>query len=57
MISRVFASGDIAFTGGVAQNPCIRALLSEALHRKVLVPDNPQLVGALGAALLAMEMP
>jgi predicted CoA-substrate-specific enzyme activase len=56
MISRVSASGDIAFTGGVAQNPCICALLSKALQRKVLVPRNPQLVGALGAALLAGEI-
>jgi predicted CoA-substrate-specific enzyme activase len=55
MINRVSSEGDIVFTGGVAKNPCMCALLSERLGRKVLVPDDPQLVGALGAALLAAE--
>lgn len=55
MISRVSAEGDIVFTGGVANNPCMRLLLEEKLGRKVLCPDDPQMVGALGAALLAGE--
>jgi predicted CoA-substrate-specific enzyme activase len=55
MINRVSSEGDIVFTGGVAKNPCMCALLAERLGRKVLVPDDPQLVGALGAALLAVE--
>ena len=53
MISRVSSEGDIVFTGGVAKNPCIRALLAEKLTRSVLVPQDPQLIGAFGAALLA----
>ena len=53
MINRVSSEGDIVFTGGVARNPCMRALLAEKLTRKVLVPQDPQLIGALGAALLA----
>lgn len=56
MISRVSAEGDIVFTGGVANNPCMRLLLEEKLGRKVLCPDDPQMVGALGAALLAGEI-
>ncbi|MFA7013960.1 MAG: acyl-CoA dehydratase activase [Desulfobacterales bacterium] len=56
MISRVSSEGDIVFTGGVAKNPCMRAMLSEKLTRKVLVPQDPQLVGALGAALLVKEL-
>jgi predicted CoA-substrate-specific enzyme activase len=55
MINRVSSKGDIVFTGGVAQNPCMQVLLKEKLGRTVLVPENPQLVGALGAALLAAE--
>ncbi len=55
MLNRVSAEGDIVFTGGVANNPCMRALLSEKLGRKVLVPEKPQMTGALGAALLAGE--
>jgi len=56
MISRVSSDGDIVFTGGVANNPCMRQLLEEKLGRKVLCPDDPQFVGALGAALLAGEI-
>ena len=53
MISRVASAGDIVFTGGVAKNPCMCSLLRERLGCKVLVPEDPQCVGALGAALLA----
>ncbi|MFY9941058.1 MAG: FGGY-family carbohydrate kinase, partial [Desulfobacterales bacterium] len=52
-INRVSSQGPIVFTGGVAKNPCMSALLAEKLGREILVPDDPQLVGALGAALLA----
>lgn len=55
MVNRVSTQGDIAFTGGVAKNPCMQTLLSQKLNCKVLVPDDPQFVGALGAALLARE--
>jgi (R)-2-hydroxyacyl-CoA dehydratese activating ATPase len=55
MINRVSSQGDIVFTGGVAKNPCMGALLQETLGRPVLIPDDPQAVGALGAALLAAE--
>jgi predicted CoA-substrate-specific enzyme activase len=54
MINRVSTEGAIVFTGGVAQNPCMVALLRENLGRNVVVPEAPQFVGALGAALLAM---
>lgn len=56
MVNRVSAAGDIVFTGGVAKNPCMQAMLTEKMGRKILIPDDPQLVGALGAALLAAEI-
>jgi predicted CoA-substrate-specific enzyme activase len=56
MISRVAADGNLVFTGGVAKNPCICTLLEQKLGCKVMVPEDPQCVGALGAALLAAEM-
>jgi predicted CoA-substrate-specific enzyme activase len=56
MINRVSDDGDIVFTGGVANNPCMAELLAEKLNRKVLIPDNPQFTGAWGAALLALQM-
>jgi predicted CoA-substrate-specific enzyme activase len=55
MINRVSSEGDIVFTGGVAKNPCMRQLLAEKLGRNVITPDDPQMIGALGAAILTME--
>jgi (R)-2-hydroxyacyl-CoA dehydratese activating ATPase len=55
MISRISPEGDVVFTGGVAKNSCMRELLSKKLSRNVIVPDDPQLVGAFGAALLVMN--
>ncbi len=56
MINRVSSEGDIVFTGGVAKNPCMATFLAKKLGRKVLIPENPQFIGALGAALLSAEM-
>jgi len=53
MLRRVSTEGSLVFSGGVAQNPCINALLEKKLGCRVLVPEDPQLTGALGAALLA----
>lgn len=55
MLNRVSPTGDIVFTGGVAKNPCMIEFLEKQMDRKVLRPKDPQLVGALGAALLAAE--
>ena len=40
-------------SGGVARSRAIRTILSEELGAEVTVPANPQLMGALGAALIA----
>lgn len=53
MVKRVGLEGDVVFSGGVAYNPCVRELLERRLERPLLVPDRPELVGALGAALIA----
>ena len=42
---------DILFAGGVALNKCIVYLLEEQLQKKIFIPDDPQIIGALGAAL------
>lgn len=53
LIKRVGISGDsIVFVGGVAQNRGVRSLLADSLSLNVITPDDPQIVGALGAALL-----
>ena len=46
----------VVMTGGVvAHNPYLVAMTEEIIGRKILVPDYPQLTGAIGAALYAME--
>lgn len=55
MINRVSSQGGIVFTGGVAKNPCMHTLLEKKLGRNLKIPEDPQQVGALGAALLARE--
>jgi activator of 2-hydroxyglutaryl-CoA dehydratase len=42
-------------TGGVAKNPAARKALEDRFRLRFLVPGEPQLAGALGAALIAME--
>ncbi len=44
-----------SFQGGVATNQGMVKAFEEALGHKVIVPDNHQTMGAIGAALLAME--
>ena len=53
MLSRVDGKGPVLFAGGVAHNPCVKSLLEEKLQDTVMIPDNPDMVGALGAALYA----
>ena len=43
----------IVFTGGVAKNPGTVHYLARALGRALLVPEEPQITCAFGAALLA----
>lgn len=43
----------IIFTGGVALVPGMRDVLQAAFGRPVVVPPEPQMIGALGAAILA----
>ena len=55
MLKRIPIKEPILFAGGVARNPCICRLLEQALKTDILVPENPQIIGALGAAFMAKE--
>ena len=44
---------DVVFTGGVAKNMGMKKALEEEIGLEVLITSDPQVVGALGAALLA----
>ena len=47
---------NVVMTGGVvAHNPYLIKMAEEMISRKVLVPEHPQLTGAIGAALYAMD--
>lgn len=51
LLRRVGVDGSVVFVGGVALNPAMRLLLEENLNCPVHTPPDPQIVGALGAAL------
>jgi predicted CoA-substrate-specific enzyme activase len=53
MIRRIGVQERFVFAGGVAQNPCLQQLFAGSLGVSPTVPDSPQIVGALGAALHA----
>lgn len=55
LTSRVPCLDEITFSGGVANNPEICAILSSALGAKFNAPKQPQIVGALGAAIVGFE--
>ena len=49
-------TADVVMTGGVvAHNPYLVEMAEEMIERKILVPEHPQLTGAIGAALYAMK--
>jgi (R)-2-hydroxyacyl-CoA dehydratese activating ATPase len=51
MLNRVKVDGGLFFAGGVARNLGVREVLARRLGVEVYVPENPQIIGALGAAL------
>ncbi len=55
LLKRLGIEKDVAIVGGVARNKGLVDILEKELGFKVLVPENPELVAALGAAILAKE--
>jgi benzoyl-CoA reductase subunit D len=55
MVRRVGVNKDIALIGGVSRNVGFVESLNRGLETKVVVPDNPEYIGALGAAIIAGE--
>jgi len=55
LCKRVSIEKDVAVVGGVALNRGLVKILEEELGFGVLVPDAPQIVAALGAAVIARE--
>jgi (R)-2-hydroxyacyl-CoA dehydratese activating ATPase len=55
LVAQVGKRTPVVLTGGVARNRAAVHFLADALGTKVQVPARPQITGAYGAALLAME--
>jgi predicted CoA-substrate-specific enzyme activase len=47
---------DLVLTGGVAKNTGVVKAMKESLGCEILVPEEPLITGALGAAILAKEI-
>lgn len=52
MVERIGLEEPVCMTGGVAKNLAVVSALEEKLNLKIKVPQEPQITGALGAALL-----
>ena len=53
VLRRVETHKDVVLCGGVAKNRTVVKMFDSELGFPVLVPENPMIVGALGAALIA----
>ncbi len=56
LMSQLRYQPPFALVGGVAKNQGVHAALEELLETDVRVPDQPQMVCALGAALMGIRM-
>ena len=52
MVRNVGIVSPLMLSGGVARNGAVRSMISEAASEDVVLPREPQLMGAYGAALL-----
>jgi len=55
LLKRLGIEKEVAVVGGVARNKGLIDIMEKEIGFKVLVPENPELVAALGAAILAQE--
>jgi predicted CoA-substrate-specific enzyme activase len=56
MVNRLRVEEEVIVTGGGAKNRGLLKALSEQLGHEILVPEEPLITGALGAALLGKEI-
>ncbi len=55
LAGRVGIKPMVTMTGGVAKNPGVVKVLENKIGEKLHIPEEPQTVGALGAALIARD--
>jgi predicted CoA-substrate-specific enzyme activase len=56
LVQRVGLEETVTLTGGVAKNEGVLRALEERLKVKLFIPPEPQIIGALGAALIARDL-
>jgi predicted CoA-substrate-specific enzyme activase len=56
MVERVGLEERVCITGGVAKNLGVVKALEEKLGVKIIIPFEPEIIGALGAAYLAQDL-
>lgn len=55
LLKKVGLNAGFMMTGGVAKNPGVVAVLEKQLGEKINIYEEPEIVGALGAALFGLE--
>jgi predicted CoA-substrate-specific enzyme activase len=55
LVERIGVRPPIAFTGGVAMNKAMASALGQELKERLIIPPDPRITGALGAALMAAK--
>lgn len=55
LVNRVGKKGPVVMTGGVARNKAAVQYIEKALGLPILLPQSPQIAGALGAALIGLD--
>ncbi len=55
LLERIGVEKDVVMTGGVAKNIGVVKTIEEKLGLSLLIPDEPQTVGAIGAAHIASQ--
>lgn len=55
LLGRVGRESEFMMTGGVAQNIGVVKALEERIGEKLFISDEPEIVGAIGAALFGLE--
>ncbi len=55
MTGKIGMTNDVVFTGGVARNAGVARAIEAETGVRLLIPPDPQITGALGAALIAAD--
>ncbi len=55
MAKRIGVAPLLVFCGGVAKNIAVKKFLEDELGFEIVTPDQPELTGAIGAALIAQK--